>query len=150
MQLDFPTARSRYPQTGSWSALETKLREQWHLQGRGVPFPVDADDSVSAYAEVNVLRQARWIVKCPFGCGGAVYADPDDHRFLCDECWNAPVGGKWVPVVWPPDPPAVEALLKVRPHEHSWVFTPGETLKDLREQNKRLVAADVPMKPERI
>lgn len=84
-----------------------------------------------------VANQARWVVECP-ACHGAQLASPSDRRFMCDNCGNLAVGGKWRPVTWPPDPDAIAAVLADRPAENrNWL--PGETVKALRAENKRMM-----------
>jgi hypothetical protein len=86
-----------------------------------------------------VANHGRWIAECP-DCNGAQLTSPDDQRFMCCECGNAAVGGKWRPVVWPKDHEAIGALLDDRPR-HLANTEPGQTLADIRKENKLLQEA---------
>ena len=88
---------------------------------------------VSAFVRVN---GGHWIVDCPMpGCSSAQYASLEDPRFFCCDCAMRAIGGKWVAVVWPTNPPDIEAELERRPLEvRHW--HPGETRADLAHQDK--------------
>jgi hypothetical protein len=78
-------------------------------------------------------NHGRWIVDCPF-CLGAQLASPTDRRFLCADCGNVNISGKWLRVVWPANPEAIEAVLLARPLENrNW--DSGESIADLRREN---------------
>lgn len=83
------------------------------------------------------VNHGRWLVDCPF-CGSTQVAAKTDRRFLCagtGSCGNAPAGGAFVPVVWPKDTEAIEAVLVNRPDPNTRNWLPGETIKDLRREN---------------
>lgn len=141
MSIEFPSAATKYPSAGHWSHVETKARQEWHKLGLGPAFPTEVADGPQVPVEVN---WGRWLARCPNpDCNSAAYVDPDDRKFMCMECWNHKHGGKWLPTEWPSDPPGIEALLKVRLHDHNRSWRPGETKKDLRRENERLRGAGV-------
>lgn len=104
--------------------------------------PAPVEDALTAAigpkstATYAVGNHGRWIAECP-DCHGAQLTSPDDRRFMCVECGNAAIGGKWRPVIWPKDHAAIGALLDERPR-HLANFAPDETLKDIRRENKLL------------
>jgi hypothetical protein len=83
-----------------------------------------------AYAYANY---GRWVVDCPRPwCTNAMQVRRGQTQFAClgpDSCeWTAPI-------VWPPDPDAIEAILAVRPANSVRNWTVGETLAHLLEEN---------------
>ena len=87
-------------------------------------------DAAVAYASVN---HGRWLVRCPW-CPSAQHASREDHRFMCVECENAAVGGRWVKVVWPEEARKIEAVLLRRPKRYrNW--NPGEAVVKLEREN---------------
>lgn len=110
------------------------------------------------YAEINF---GQWIAKCP-DCKGAEAVDPNEPIFYCFSCGNYSQNGNPRPVVFPADYKAIEKEVLKRPVKvgmgthtierltlaipqvrtekgllsRSWV--PGETLADIKEQNKPL------------
>lgn len=90
--------------------------------------PTAPTEAVAVFANEN-----RWIAECP-DCHGAQMACKADARFMCNECANGAIGGKWRPVVWPADVDQIEAVLDQRPLvNRNWL--PGESLDDLRAKN---------------
>lgn len=115
---------------------------------------------VNGLAKKSVLARVdfgRWIADCE--CGGAGYVDPSDPVFLCTACGNLSSGGKFRPVIFPPDRQGIEVELLKRnviarspsPHPtqvaltstpsipgltRSW--TPGESLTDLIAEREAL------------
>lgn len=94
--------------------------------------------STAIFATAN---HGRWIAECP-DCRGAQLTAPEDPRFMCVECGNASVGGRWRPVIWPKDHAAIGALLDERPR-HLANALPGETLSQIRKENKLLAEATI-------
>lgn len=83
------------------------------------------------------LYHDLWIVMCPTaGCGDAVVAWTAERLFMCTNCWNAPVDGKWRRVEYPEDKDEVEEVLGYRmlPQERNWNKT--ESVQDLVGQNR--------------
>lgn len=105
------------------------------------------------------IWQGQWIADCE--CGGASFIDPEDPFFFCFGCGNRANGNRPRPVTVPSDWKEIEALLLERPVDDLAGLTdlervalakpllivegkgglarnwnPGETAKDLREQNK--------------
>jgi hypothetical protein len=96
----------------------------------------------------------RWIADCE--CGGAEYVDPEELIFYCFSCGNRRNGGHARPVSFPPNRDEIETIVLERPVDdargrnkverallakplapglsRSW--NPGETLGELRAQNK--------------
>ena len=109
------------------------------------------------------LNFGQWIAKCP-DCPGAEAVDPDEPIFYCFSCGNFSNGGQPRAVIFPPEKErkAIEKEILKRPvkvgrgtHDierltlaepmardekgllsRSWL--PGETLDDIKEQNKSL------------
>lgn len=82
------------------------------------------------YAYANF---GRWVVDCPRPwCTNAMQVWRGQAMFECrgpDSCgWTAPI-------VWPPDPDAIEAILAVRPANAVRNWRAGETLANLVEEN---------------
>lgn len=122
---------------------ESKARAETVALGRAggdwtAPVPPDeafnagmAPKALSVHAEAN---HGRWIVVCP-DCSGAQYACPDDPRFMCNNCANVVIAGLWRRVIWPKEREMIDTLLRRRPEKNrNW--SPGETLADLRRENK--------------
>jgi hypothetical protein len=83
-----------------------------------------------AYAEVH---RGMWIVRCPAAyCWSAMAVTLGQPEFVClgdDSCGGA------APIVWPRDPTAIAALLRMRPDPTNRNWLPGETLQDLVAEN---------------
>jgi hypothetical protein len=82
------------------------------------------------------INHGRWIADCPFGCMGAEYVDLTNPEFFCCNCRNADVKNHLVPIDLPPirRANAIESLLMRRKIvNRNW--HPGESLKDLRDEN---------------
>lgn len=79
------------------------------------------------------VRQGRWVVLCPW-CRGAELAW-EEQLFLCLSCCNAGVGHQLVPVVFPQERRAIEAVLDQRPlPNRNWLLQ--ETVLDLLRENE--------------
>lgn len=83
-----------------------------------------------------VANHGRWIIECPDGDGGAQLASRADPRFMCVECLNASVDGKWRRVVWPKDADKIGAVLDARAFEVNRNWTGDETLADLKAEDR--------------
>lgn len=93
-------------------------------------YPTEVADS-SVAVRVNF---AAWLIVCE--CGGAQLGSKTDHRFLCLDCLNEQVGGKWRGVRWPEDVAGIEAALRPRLTDNAhWLE--GETVADLLAENER-------------
>jgi hypothetical protein len=83
-----------------------------------------------AYAYAN---HGRWVCDCPRPwCTNAMQVWPGDETFECagpDSC------GWTCPIVWPPDPAAIEVLLSARPAASTRNWTVGEALINLLREN---------------
>lgn len=86
-------------------------------------------------------NHGRWVVQCP--CGGAQLAHPDDRRFLCCDCGNVDNAGRYRPVVWPKAWQQIGQLLDARADRTLRNWRPGETVAELRRENKLLETAVV-------
>lgn len=83
--------------------------------------------SGAGYAEVN---WSRWIVRCPRPyCTSALRVEIGEPAVTCWEC------GLLTPVIWPPDPIAIAAILAARPVPRTRNWLPGEPLEVLLEEN---------------
>jgi len=127
----FATPESHYLRTPSGEHLEALPPAERALRfTKLVPVTMEVHPTREVAARVN---EGRWIADCPF-CGGAQFTSPDDRRFLCADCGNVEIGGKWMRVIWPAVPEAIEDVLVIRPTENRhWL--PGETAADLRREN---------------
>ena len=84
-----------------------------------------------AYAEVH---RGMWIARCPHPyCLTAVAVTLAAPLFVCwgdrDAC------GTEAPLLWPPDPLAIAALLAMRPIPATRNWLPHETIEDLIAEN---------------
>lgn len=132
--IDAPFDPSIGPKTRDDRPAERVLRLWKHHAQRGVIPELGTTKETKAAAHVNA---GRWIVECPFpGCHSAQVPSYTDPRFFCIECENRPVGGRWVPVVWPTPATVkqIESALRARPAEHQF-WRPGEKVKDLLLEN---------------
>lgn len=82
---------------------------------------------------VATVNHGRWLVICP-DCGGAEYAWEEKYM-LCLSCYNAKVGHRFRPFVFPSERGRIEELLIVRPlPNRNWSL--GETVADLERENE--------------
>lgn len=108
------------------------LANYWRSQGRG-PMPGPMEVSGTVKARVN---HGRWIVGCPAGCGGAVMASRDMHRFICGDCGSQENGGRWYAVAWPaPRMRGEIGVILARRPEANRNWDPTETVRDLEREN---------------
>lgn len=83
-----------------------------------------------AYAYANY---GRWVIDCPRPwCTNAMQVRRGQMQFEClgpDSCgWTSPI-------IWPPDPDAIEVILAARPANPVRNWLVGETLAQLIEEN---------------
>ena len=108
------------------------------------------------------LNHGRWIVDCP-DCTSACLAIPGQDFFCMDEAlaaaraefdlegrdkltipsheflaraYKMSAGLTHYPVKFPPDKDAIDDLMTLRPNDENKNWEPGETLADLRRENK--------------
>lgn len=129
-------------------------------KGRLIDTPMEGEPTGEVVAEIN---WGRWIAKCP-DCNGAEDVDPDEPIFYCFSCGNYKNRGKPRKVKFPSKKvrEEIEAELLKRPVEIksganeidrlvnaqpkikdkdgvlSRCWTPGETVGDLKKQNKAI------------
>lgn len=123
---------------------QREMLQQVARQGVALPKPsVIAEDAPPAYAEVNPLDPiepvARWIARCPDCPGGTSYvwvAGP--HVMFCLACCNSTIGNRWRRVIVPSERVEIERLLSLRPLSKNRVWVPGESLEQLRAENREL------------
>lgn len=115
------------PTAQNAALLADRLDDKGH---RSVPL-APKGEAVEAY-----VNEGRWVVDCPT-CAGAQLACLSDPRFMCNECGNAEVGGRFRPVVLPVarTREALARILEPRPTANQH-WRPGETLADLRRENR--------------
>lgn len=85
------------------------------------------------------VNHGRWIVDCPDpDCGGAELVSPEERVFFCCECRNRRARHALLPVVFPkPGVRAdIETYLRARPNEANQNWKPGETVVQLRDENR--------------
>lgn len=123
--------------------LTAKVEEQglWHLHHRGVEPPTVQSLAQLGFAAdiilTPIVNDGRWIVRCPH-CDGAQFAAPTWGRFLCVDCANLAVGGRWLTVEWPAKEvlQAGEAALMARPDPGTRSWDPAaETIGALLAEN---------------
>lgn len=113
---------------------EWAIRQFWHGPGLADKAIAEAKKP-AAGTEIEVYaNEGRWVVECP-DCHSAQLACRTDPRFLCVECGNIAVEGRWRSVVWPSDVAGVEAALEQRDDAVNQNWVPGETVDDLLEEN---------------
>lgn len=123
--------RDRAPMIPAERGAEWAARLFWQT---GVAADFSAPTAPASAAVEAVVNHGRWIVSCP-DCNGAQLACASDRRFLCNECGNVTVGGKFRPVIWPRNLDAIEARLVRRTVKVARNWSPGETLADLDAEN---------------
>lgn len=103
---------------------------------RGVRVPTFDHVSVTEALEARI-DAGRWIVECP-DCHDAQFVWPDDEHplFMCVTCFNATVEGLWRRVAVPEQRAAIEALLLKRPLPTVRHWRAGETIDELRAENR--------------
>lgn len=107
-----------------------------YAAARGVRVPTleHVSDAVALRARIDA---GRWIVECP-DCHDAQYVWPDDEQplFMCVTCFNGAGDGLWRRVALPQDRSAIEELLLKRPVPGTRHWRDGETVEDLRAENR--------------
>lgn len=93
----------------------------------------DIDDQ--APPAIAYVNHGRWVADCPSGCGGAMLLDPE-LPFMCGECFNAELHGRWRLVDWPANRTEIESWLELRKLAHTANWSLGETIEQLREENR--------------
>lgn len=98
---------------------------------RGVTLPKEV--LVADLTLPMIVNAGRWVVMCPW-CNGAEFAR-EDRLHMCQSCWNAGVGRKYVRVNFPSDRTGIESVLTQRldPQTRNW--WPKETLETLLTEN---------------
>ena len=91
-----------------------------------------APRATPAIARVNI---SRWLADCPNGDGGCLMVE-FGHPFMCPYCCNADIGGQWRKVSWPSARGLIERILMRRPVPANRNWTPGESLEQLRAENR--------------
>jgi hypothetical protein len=85
------------------------------------------------------VRGGRWVARCPVeGCNGAEYVNLEAPAFFCCECRNAAFDHHPIPVKVPPlrVRSEIERYLGARPAPATRNWLPGETVRDLRRENR--------------
>ena len=80
-----------------------------------------------------------WIADCPReGCGGAEFVNFQDPRFFCCNCRNADWDGQPIKIKLPSEKQRadVEQVLLERPDPATRNWEPGETVADLKAENR--------------
>ena len=95
------------------------------------------DVDTSAPPATAYVNHGRWVADCPSeGCAGATSIMPG-AGFFCGECLNAEVGHRYRPVVWPAARAGIEDALCCRRLPQSANWRPGETVRDLEDENEQ-------------
>ena len=111
------------------------LRKQAEVKGIVFqPQDILAIDKVTPKA-VAYVNHGRWVADCPDRCGGAMLLDPN-LPYMCGECFNIIIGGKWRLIQWPTDRLEIEMVLDKRPFSINRNWWPVETVDDLKRENR--------------
>lgn len=100
----------------------------------GFILPPETDLAPGAPLHARLYRN-QWIVDCP-DCRNAEFAFIDEPRFMCSECFNGAVGYLWRVLAFPANRPQIEAILRARPIPHNRNWLPGETVAQLKRENR--------------
>lgn len=99
----------------------------------GVTLP-PLDDVATEPVAMARVHNNMWIVDCPW-CSNAEFAFLNTPLFMCENCWNQTVGGKWIAVKFPPDVKEIDAALEARPVPNNRNWNLGESVSDLETEN---------------
>jgi hypothetical protein len=108
----------------------------WRLFGPAVEPPADDDIEGEIVAYVN---EARWVADCPDKrCNAAQVVSPADPRFLCAVCGNLANRRRWYRIAFPSANARrqIEGLIGQRPRLETVNWVPGESVADLKRQNR--------------
>jgi hypothetical protein len=103
-----------------------------------LPPPVEAQADMEAEPAVARVYHNLWIVECPVpDCGDASFAWRDEPFYMCPNCWNASIEGKWRPVQFPSKQQQrrIENVLRMRDVPGHMNWDKSETVDDLKRQN---------------
>lgn len=116
-------------------ATIAKVGHLSRLAGRVKVVVPDTDKVATDKPVAAQINRNRWVVLCP-DCYNAEFAFLGEPLFFCSNCFNGAVGRLWRPVVFPKNRAAIEAAIKARPLPASRNWSPGETVAQLRRENK--------------
>ena len=108
------------------------------LVAQGAPELIkELDKKPHGDAVVARVNHGRWIGDCPV-CGGAEVVDPDDPVFMCLSCLNDANQRKVRPVDFPDENFRLRMgeVLVHRGERRARGWDPGETIEDLKRQNR--------------
>ncbi len=108
-----------------------------HQRPSTIPPPTPENTTVDVLPAVAFVEQGHWGAECPDLCGGAVVIEPG-WLFMCPNCANAVIGGKWRPVLWPSNVRGIERTLAQRHIERFRNWRPGERIKHLERETRAL------------
>lgn len=120
---------------GERTLLEHALRNP----GRGDDYTPPTGNTALGPAVQARVNHGRWIADCPdITCGGAEFVSFTNPVFFCCACRNSAASNNYLPVVVPGPEKRhdIEAYLRARPKhaERNWI--PGETVAQLRDENR--------------
>lgn len=101
------------------------------------PVAFDPDAPTRGTPLAAYANHGRWVVDCD-QCTGAQLVCLTDLRFVCVECGNAHQGGAFRPVKMPTALEELGALLDERGDQRMRNWSPGESVKQIRDENKLL------------
>ena len=109
-------------------------RRRTEIPAPDPPFVDQAGDPLPAS-----IHRDNWVVACPTeGCGDVSFVWLDEPLYMCANCFNEEVGGRWRRVQVPPagEREQIEAVLgqRVLPQQRNW--DPAETVGELEAQNR--------------
>jgi len=113
---------------------EMYLKKSAMRSGCPLPGDMQVDEDLTLIPRVN---HGRWIVDCPSQfCRGAELAR-EDGLFMCQSCFNASYGRKYLSVKFPRYRGSIEQVLSRRQNAENRNWSQGETITKLRVENKR-------------
>ena len=106
--------------------VNNEIKSRW-----GVYPSWDVDKKAPpVYAWVN---KSSWVADCE--CRGSMVVEPGEP-YMCPDCGNVAHGSRPRTVVWPRNAEAIEEVLLKRPYPNNRNWTPGETITQLKAENK--------------
>lgn len=129
------TRAQQFYEGGADRPLAERVHHTWWQRMRPLQPMPDFDKPIGpARSAVQAfINDSRWVVVCP-DCNSAQVVSPDDPRFLCIECVNETIGGRWRPAMFPSNLEALEQALMERPRRINRNWRPGESVASLRSE----------------
>jgi hypothetical protein len=108
------------------------------LRRRAARMGLEVDTAITDVGDAPALEarvvHGQLIVMCE--CGGAQFVWPEHPIFLCSDCWNKTMNGRFRRVIVPDDLAEIEVVLSRRLDMTNRNWLPTETLIDLKRENR--------------